>query len=124
MSDALKREKHFLNHLVHSTTVKGKKSLFKTLTRQQINVLTEIFLNILQKTVDLSEEEKKKLLKHKKFIRKIANKRKTLKKRKDLLIAHPVIANRVLKTVWPKIMDYIKTERKEDGSEQADNTQK
>ena len=118
MTEALKQERHFLGHLIQNASVKGKKSLFKTLTKRQTNVLTEIFVNILEDTFNLTAEEKEKLSKSKKFIRQIANLKKSVKKRKYLLTTHPVIANRVLKIVWPKVMEHIS---QKDVSKQANN---
>lgn len=105
MTEELERQKPFLDYLINSVKGRGVKSILKTLNKSQIDVISEIIINLLQKTIELSDDEKKILTKNKAFIRKIGNPKSGYRKRKKILQSHPVVTMRILKLLWPKIKD-------------------
>lgn len=60
--------------------------LLKTATDEQINAISELSLNVLQKRIDLSRYYKSRLLKHADVIRSLADKEKSVNKRKVIAV--------------------------------------
>lgn len=85
MVKCLERNSEFINNLFKSP-FKSRKRLINKASRDNIDSLSEIALNILKGNVSLSPQHKKKLKKHKEKLRNLAQKNISFKKRKGLLV--------------------------------------
>lgn len=108
MSDHIRLNSDFLNLLLHTDT-RQQRALLKTITDWQTDALSEIFYNLAHVT-PLNNEEKKRLKKHLRVIKSIANidrhrqqrklgiKRKREQVIKILMIVRQSIADLISKT--------------------------
>ena len=102
MTPSVKRHIAFIQLLAscskHQTT-----ALISSMSKEQMNVLCEMLLNVQYGTIKLTEQDKKKLQRKKNIIRKLTTKTTTRKVRKSLLQREPAlikfVSNLVLKHV-------------------------
>lgn len=74
----------FLRLLARSSP-KRRKFLLKQATKEELTALFEICMNIRKNKINLSHNQLKKLKKHKALIRKLADKKVSLKRKKTLI---------------------------------------
>ena len=80
----LRKHAHILRAL--STTSPGvTKAIVQASDKDLVNTLCECGVNVLKGNVQLSTLQKKKLQRHKSTLRQLANKKQSLKRKKDLL---------------------------------------
>ena len=79
------KHKDFLTLLGNSKQRKRRNALIELGTNEEIDSISECILNILQGKVKLKSQEIKKLQKIKQYLRLLANKKCSIKKRKTLL---------------------------------------
>ena len=87
MSDLVRKEKKFIQLLIH-TEWKQQKALIGTITISQMQALVQIIYNILHGIVNVKEEDIKQMKRDKSFIREFVAKRVSLKRRKFLLLKY------------------------------------
>ena len=74
-------------HLVpHSTCKRQVREILADVTKEQIQALGELFVNILYGVLPINESVKEKLRKHKKLFEYLASRTNSIKKRKNLLL--------------------------------------
>jgi hypothetical protein len=78
-------------------------AILKTLTNDQIKVLSEISDNTLNGHVDLSAASKARLRRYKLFLTRLASKKKPLRAKKTLLIRGVRALTLLLETVLPVV---------------------
>ena len=78
------KHKDFLTLLGNSKQRKRRNALIELGTNEEIDSISECILNILQGKVKLKSQEIKKLQKIKQYLRLLANKKCSIKKRKTL----------------------------------------
>lgn len=84
MSKRIKATQPFLHLLAHSDT-KRRKSLLKQATKEELTTLFEICLNILRGHLPLSPQLHKKLKKERRTLRTLADKKISLKRKRNLV---------------------------------------
>lgn len=94
----VKKRIHFLISLTEIES-KQAKLILKTISKPEINSISEIFLNILQKTLSISKELKSQFNSHKTTILKLVDRRTPLTTRKKLMIKHHALLLKTLKAV-------------------------
>jgi hypothetical protein len=102
------KEKLFLQ-FIQTASVKQRLVLFDTLTKSQILAFKEIVANALKETFPLSSVLRKKLVRHRKLLRRLALKstsnsqnRKILIKLQDHIIAILIDSTPSLSRIWRK----------------------
>ena len=82
MVSKLIRQHHSALCTLASEKPKTRKILLEKAKRPVIDALSECALNLLKGSIKLSEKQKKKLKRFKNYLRELANKRVSLKKKK------------------------------------------
>ena len=82
MSKLVKTELPFLQLLGTSKSKAQTIGLLRTMTKQQLYALSEIAYNLLEGVIPVTPAYKKKLARHKKFIRLLASKQIGFQKKK------------------------------------------
>ena len=85
MTRRLKDNAHAL-HILSKSSSKRRKAILKHAHKELITCLCECALNVLKGRVPLSPTQKKKLTRHKKHLRALADKKSSHAKRKRLLV--------------------------------------
>jgi hypothetical protein len=101
--ERITEQETFLRAVVTAKRAKDKVALIKGAKPKELDALCEIILNILQGTVPLSDNEKKKASKHKTVLRKLA--KRCLKKlpRKRLFIKYFTVIRHIIAAALPII---------------------
>ena len=81
----LKQHRHYL-HIISSGEGGQIKALLKTANQKQVDIISEIASNILQKVIELSSKDKMELEPYAKFIRTIGRKGNRLSTRKKAIV--------------------------------------
>ena len=81
----LDRNAHFLR-LLFSSKPSLKKKLIEHATKDQVDTLSELALNVLKGTISLESNQFNKLKRHAHKLRSLARKRGSVKRRKQLLV--------------------------------------
>lgn len=84
MSRRINKYKHHLKFLSVCDN-KTCKQILKNSNKELINCICECAVNILQGTVPLSSQEKKKLSKHKRNLRRLSTKSTSIDKKKQII---------------------------------------
>ena len=84
MSQRMKHNSDLLRVLAHSSP-KQRKAILKTCHVDLIKCLAEISLNVLQGVVPINTIQKKKLQRYKSLLRSLADKKVSLKRKKEQL---------------------------------------
>ena len=91
MSRAVQMQIPFLE-LLQTTSIKQRKALLQTLTKDQFHAVCEVILNVYKGNVPVSNYYVKKLFPFKRSIQMIADKRVSPKRKKKILaIKHAII---------------------------------
>ena len=98
MSRAVQMQIPFLE-LLQATSVKQRKVLLQTLTKDQFHALCEVIINVYKGNVPVSNYYVKKLFPFKRSIQMIADKRVSPKRKKKILAIKHIIIPWVLKPV-------------------------
>ena len=86
----LMTQEPFLRLLLKSSP-RRRKVLLKHATKEELTALFEICLNIRNNKVKLTDNQLKKLKKHKALIRQLSDKKVSFKRKKDSLIKKEVL---------------------------------
>ena len=98
MSRAVQVQIPFLE-LLQTTSIKQRKALLQTLTKDQFHAVCEVILNVYKGNVPVSNYYVKKLFPFKRSIQVIADKRVSPKRKKKILAIKHAIIPWVLKPV-------------------------
>lgn len=102
MSDLLHENGAFLHMLMSKDTPKAQvKSLLESISKDQLNCLTEIAHNLLKYNIDISENHKSSLKKYADRLRILSKPKLPLKKRKEVL--NPAFVVALLRAVAPSL---------------------
>ena len=85
MPSRLNRNAHFLR-LLSSSKPSVKKKLVEHATKDQVDTLSELALNVLNGVIPLESRQFNKLKRHAHKLRTLARKRGSVKRRKQLLV--------------------------------------
>ena len=85
MPSRLDRNAHFLR-LLSSSKPRLKKKLIEHATKDQVDTLRELALNVLKGAIPLESRQFNKLKRHAHKLRRLARKRGSVKRRKQLLV--------------------------------------
>lgn len=101
MSSRIKRNYDFLCDLVKDSP--ELKRLVESATADNIDAITELAINVLKGNIDLNEDLKLKLKKHRGIIRKLSNKNISYSTKKTLMLKKikilPIILTPVLSAI-------------------------
>ena len=98
MSRAVQIQVPFLE-LLQATSVKQRKALLNTLTKDQFHALCEVIINVYKGNVPVSNYYVKKLFPFKRSIQMVADKHVSTKRKKKILAVKHAIIPWVLKPV-------------------------
>ena len=98
MSRAVQIQVPFLE-LLQATSVKQRKALLNTLTKDQFHALCEVIINVYKGNVPVSNYYVKKLFPFKRSIQMVADKHVSTKRKKKILTVKHAIIPWVLKPV-------------------------
>jgi len=99
MSRNVKQQFAFIQLLADNKSSNQRNLLLKSITRDQLLALSEIALNLLRGVLVLSPANKKKLSKHKSFIRLLSDKKVTQVSKKKAVESKGSIVSLMLKGV-------------------------
>ena len=102
MSRRMKTHASFIKFLYNST-VKQRKAILSNLTEEQVNLLSEIALNIFKGVFPHREKYAKTLEPYKLIIARLAHKSKSKAQKKKLLLRNVKVVQKLLKPV----LDYL-----------------
>lgn len=98
MKGLLKQQTPFVRFLL-ATRPKQRKWLLRHMTRDQVNVLSEIVNNVLLGVVVLSSEQKDRLIKKKAALKVIGNKSSSIEKRQRVIETNVPVVLEVLSLI-------------------------
>lgn len=104
MVELVRKQRHFILLLSH-TTPKQRKQLLKTITRDQLKAISQIAHNIIKSVIVLSSSDRDKLIKHKRFIHLIGNRKLGFSKKKGVISNH----QRLILTLLQIVIPHLKT---------------
>ena len=96
---------HFLELLARPFSEEQAKALISTSTEEQLNILSELALNVLQETIPLSRYYKNLLISDANVIRKLGDRRVQAKKRRSLAEHHLKTISTLLTVCLKNIRD-------------------
>ena len=86
MSQLLKSNVHFFLLLANTqTSQQQKRAILKTISKYQVNAISELALNIIKGTVALDTEQKQILKRHAKCLRIIAQRKNSIAARRSCI---------------------------------------
>lgn len=106
MGQVVKKNADFLRLVLSTPSRVQRASLLKTVTPNQLLALGTIATNLLQGSLPLTSNYKKKLKRHRTIIRIIADKKVSLKRRKQAL--QPKVVVLLLQAVDPVLRSILK----------------
>ena len=106
MSQVVKKNADFLKLMLSTPSRVQRASLLKTVTPDQLLALGTIATNLLQGSIPFTPSYKKKLKRHRAAIRIIADKKVSVKKRKQVL--QPKVVVLLLQSVDPFLRSMLK----------------
>jgi len=83
---SFKRQQPFLQSVLKEANRKKRRELLHHANSDQINSISEVALNLLKNRIPLTPQIMAKLRPHKKALRTLAQRRQSLKKRRELLM--------------------------------------
>lgn len=98
MSRTVRMQMPFLE-LLQATSVKQRKALLQTLTKDQFHALCEVIINVYKGNVPVSHYYVKKLFPFKRSIQMLADKHVSPKRKKKILAVKHIIIPWVIKPV-------------------------
>ena len=106
MSQVVKKNADFLRLLLSTPSRVQRTSLLKSITQDQLSALGTVATNLLQGSIPFTSSYKKKLKRHRVAIRTIADKKVSVKKRKQVL--QPKVVLLLLQAVAPVLHTVLK----------------
>ena len=103
--DHIWRNMDFLGLVANPASKQQVKALISTSTDEQLNIISELALNLLQERVKLSKYYKSKLIQEASFIRELANKQIGSKKRRSITLDHINTTSLILRACLKHIRD-------------------
>lgn len=110
MSRRLRREEAFVKLILQPTLTKRQRiSILKHATKQQILALSEIVLNALSGSFDLTEEEKGILFPYRHGLRRLSQAKENIswKDRRNLMVKHSKALNILMTLVQKHLNDFL-----------------
>ena len=89
--------------LVATVAKKQCKSIMQSLSKDQVNAICEVLLNVRWSQIELSEEDKKMFKRRKSLICLLTTKRTALKLRREKIAQYSTFISKVLKILIDKI---------------------
>ena len=83
--DELLKHRHFLLNLSNSNN-KERKQIIKSASKRKINIILNCIVNVLEKNLNLPQEQLEKLKKFKSVLRRLANKEESIETKKQVLV--------------------------------------
>lgn len=106
MSKLIKDQSPFLHLLMSEKTPKPQTAaILKTISKDQLNALTEISYNLLKGHIPLSDTQKKSLKKHARKLKILSKPKGSLKSRKEILT--PALVVLLLRIVGPVLKKVV-----------------
>lgn len=102
----IKKHLPFL-HLLANTHHKQRQSMIDSSTREQLELLTEIIINLLQQVIPIRDEHQQQLRRHRKVIRQLSRKKVPLQTRKELLFQPKHLIPLIFKPILPILEDML-----------------
>lgn len=107
MSQLLKAHLPYLELFSSTTSKQQRLDLIKTITRQQLTALCEVFVNIRFGKLLLDDSNKTKLRRKKDIIRQLTTKGSTTDTRKSLIEKEASLLSSTLKLVLPQLKEKL-----------------
>ena len=95
----------FLGLLATSPSIQQARALVSTSTNEQVNVISELALNLLQGRIRFSDYYRRELKKDATFIRQLADRRIQTEKRRSLVLDHLQTTSLLLKVCLKRVRD-------------------
>ena len=96
--DLLERHIDFFK-VVTKLTAKQRSAVFKQLTKEQIDIIAEMAVNVLGGTLELGDKDKYRLGRYKSIIRKLSRRGVTSKFREGVIQANPTAVSLLIELV-------------------------
>ena len=93
----------FFHLIPHSNCKKQIYQVLNHITKDQIQAIGELFVNILYGVLPIKESVKQKLMRYRKLFEYLANKNNPIKKRKKVLLQKKKAVISILKHIYPVI---------------------
>jgi hypothetical protein len=103
----MKRQIWYLHLLMTSTSSAQRKALLDTITREQLKALTEVTHNLLQGNIPIAEAHKRRLRKHKSFLRILGDIKVPVSQKRDALCRKGTVVASVLKAAAPQLKLFL-----------------
>jgi len=82
----LRRQRRFLTRVLKEANRKKRQQMLQYADKDQINVISEMVLNLLKKRIPINATTYGKLKRHKKVLREVGKRRNSLKRRREHLL--------------------------------------
>ena len=102
----IKKHLQFL-HLLANTHHKQRQAMIESSTREQLEVLTEIIINILNEVLPIRDKHRQQLRRHKRTIRRLSKKKIPLHTRRQLLLQPNNLTSLLLQPILPILEDIL-----------------
>mgnify|MGYP001554002254 CR=1 FL=1 len=107
MGNPEREELAFLTHIFKIKSLKTRRALLDTLTKNHLKLIAEILTNLLSGNIEVSKGEKEKLKKHKKLIRVLSSNKSGYKVRRKLLLKFPTVVTKIFRIIIPLVWAFI-----------------
>ena len=102
-----REELALLSHIFKIKSLKTRRSLLDTLSKNHLKLIAEILTNLLSGTIVLNKGDKEKLKKHKKLIRVLSNNKTGYKVRRKLLLKFPTVVTKIFRLIIPLVWAFL-----------------
>ena len=103
----MKRQIWFLHFLMTTPSSTQRKAILDNLSNDQLKSLTELVHNLLQGNIPITEVQKRKLRKHKAFLKILGNPKVSNAIKRDALCRKGAVVTTVLKIAAPQLKQFL-----------------
>ena len=97
----------FLTHIFNIKSLKTRRNLFDTFTKNHLKLIAEILTNLLSGNLSIEKKDRDKLKKHKSLIRTLSNNKLGYKVRRKLLLKFPTIVTKIFRLLMPLVYKFL-----------------
>ena len=107
MTSLMNRQIWYLQFLMTTPSSAQRKALLENINNEQLKSLTEVVHNLLQGNIPTTEAQKRKLRKHKAFLRILGNVKVSNSTKREALCRKGAVVTTVLKIAAPQLKQFL-----------------
>ena len=107
MTSLMKRQIWSLHLLMTTPSATQRNALLDTISNEQLKSLTELVFNLLKGNIPMTEAQKRKLRKHKTFLKILGNAKVSNSIKREALCRKGAVVTTVLKIAGPQLKQFL-----------------